>query len=198
MIVKVAKRLLGVEKRKEARARAALGAVDIDSSARVNWHGVRPIGTQGCRLTIGANTLMEGDVFFDKDNARVSIGARSFIGGASRIVAAVSVTIGSDVLVSWGVSIVDHNSHAMRFSERSNDVMAWREGKKDWTNVKTAPVVIGDKAWIGFNAIILKGVIVGEGAIVGAGSVVTKDVAPWTVVAGNPAKLIRELPEDER
>lgn len=43
-------------------------------------------------------------------------------------------------------------------------------------------------------AIILKGVTIGEGAIVGAGSVVTKDVAPWTVVGGNPARVIKEIP----
>ena len=46
--------------------------------------------------------------------------------------------------------------------------------------------------------IILKGVLVGEGAVIGAGSVVTKDVSSWTIVAGNPARVIREIPEDER
>ena len=63
--------------------------------------------------------------------------------------------------------------------------------------VKIAPVRIGDKAWIGFNAIILKGVTVGEGAIVAAGAVVTKDVPPYTIVAGNPARVIRTLSEPE-
>ena len=60
------------------------------------------------------------------------------------------------------------------------------------------PIVIKDKAWIGFNSIILKGVTIGEGAIVGAGSVVTKDVPPYTIVAGNPARIVREIPENER
>jgi galactoside O-acetyltransferase len=60
------------------------------------------------------------------------------------------------------------------------------------------PVKIEDKVWIGFNSIILKGVTVGEGAIVGAGSVVTKDVPPYTIVAGNPARIIRELTPEER
>ena len=64
---------------------------------------------------------------------------------------------------------------------------------KNWNVVKKSPVIIEDKVWIGTRSIILKGVTVGEGAIVGAGSVVTKDVQPWTVVAGNPAQKIKEL-----
>jgi maltose O-acetyltransferase len=50
--------------------------------------------------------------------------------------------------------------------------------------------VIEDDVWIGFNSTILKGVTIGKGAVVGAGSVVTKDVAAYTIVAGNPAKAI--------
>ena len=58
---------------------------------------------------------------------------------------------------------------------------------------KHAPIKICDNAWIGMNAIILKGVEIGEGAIVGAGSVVTKNVEPWTMVAGNPARVVKRL-----
>jgi maltose O-acetyltransferase len=59
--------------------------------------------------------------------------------------------------------------------------------------VKTAPVVIEDDVWLGTNAVVLPGVRVGRGAVVGAGAVVTEDVAPFTVVAGVPARLIRAL-----
>ena len=51
---------------------------------------------------------------------------------------------------------------------------------------------------MGARVIILKGVTIGEGSIVGAGSVVTKDVPDWTIVGGNPAKIIRVIPENER
>lgn len=56
----------------------------------------------------------------------------------------------------------------------------------------TAPIVIADGVWIGARAMILPGVRIGEGAIVAANAVVTKDVEPWTVVAGNPAKVIKQ------
>jgi acetyltransferase-like isoleucine patch superfamily enzyme len=57
-------------------------------------------------------------------------------------------------------------------------------------DVASAPVVLEDDAWIGFNATILKGVIIGQGAVVGASSVVTKDVVAYTVVAGSPATVV--------
>ena len=59
-------------------------------------------------------------------------------------------------------------------------------------------VTIGHDVWIGHNATVMPGVTIGNGAVVGTGAVVTKDVAPWTIVGGNPARLIREITEDER
>jgi len=91
---------------------------------------------------------------------------------------------------------MDHDAHSLLFKNRKNDVVHWQA--LDWDAVGKAPVSIGDKCWIGAKSIILKGVRIGEGAIVGAGSVVTKNVPPWTIVAGNPARVIRELTADER
>jgi acetyltransferase-like isoleucine patch superfamily enzyme len=59
-------------------------------------------------------------------------------------------------------------------------------------------VDIGDDVWIGCMSIVLRGISLGQGAIVGAGSVVTENVPPWTLVAGNPARPIRELAQHER
>ena len=67
--------------------------------------------------------------------------------------------------------------------------------RRDWLH--PAPIVIGDRVWIGSNATVLPGVTIGDGAIVAAGAVVTKDVAPNTVVAGVPARLLRPLTEEE-
>lgn len=168
--------------------------IKIDPSSICNLNNIR--FKKGCFLNIEPQTQVIGTLIFERENASISIGKRVFISGS--IIAAQRVDIGDDVLVSWGTTIVDHNSHSTSFTLRSNDAVDWLEGKKDWTNVKIAPVKISNKVWIGFNCIVLKGVTIGEGSVVGAGSVVTKDVPPWTIVAGNPARIIREIPGNER
>lgn len=168
--------------------------LEIDESSTLNNNSIQWKDT--CFIKVKAESQIKGNIFFDREDARVEIGERTFIGGT--LVVAEHIAIGNDVMIAWGTTVVDHNSHSIYFSERQHDVIKWRRGEKDWSYVKIAPVTISDKVWIGFNAIILKGVTLGEGAVVGAGSVVTKDVKPWTVVAGNPARLIREIAEHER
>jgi acetyltransferase-like isoleucine patch superfamily enzyme len=168
--------------------------VKVDSSSELSLSNCRL--KPGCKIDVDRDTMIPGSLVFDRENATISIGKRVFISGT--IIAAEKIAIGDDVMISWGVTIVDHNSHSISFSERADDVTNWRKGKKDWTHVKVAPVTICDKVWIGFNALILKGVTIGEGAVVGAGAVVTKDVPAWTIVGGNPARIIREIAENER
>ena len=166
------------------------GPVCLGNNSTVNYMHI--FMKKKCQVVIGDNTMQEARIYFDKENAIVSIGNRCFI-GYSKIVCSENVTIGDDVLISWGCTIVDHNSHSIYWDERCDDVINWIHGKKNWSNVNIKPVKIGNKVWIGFNSIILKGVNIGEGAIVGAGSVVTKDIPPYTIVAGNPAKIIRKI-----
>lgn len=154
--------------------------------------------SRGSTFSVGAGSKINCAVHFEREGVSVAIGERVFIGGGSKLISAEKLSIGSDVLISWGVTLVDHNSHSISFSERKQDLAEWIEGRKDWTHVPRAPIIIEDKVWIGFEAKILKGVRIGEGAVVGAASVVTKDVLPWTIVAGNPARVIREIPEEER
>lgn len=148
-------------------------------------------------LIVGNQSFIRTVIAFEKKSARVEIGNRTFIGGGL-ITVADEVVIGDDVMLAWGVSISDHNSHSICFSERANDVVQYLDGVKKWESIAINSVKICDKAWVGFNTIILKGVTIGEGAIIGAGSVVTKDVQPWVIMAGNPARLIREISENER
>jgi len=168
---------------------------NISPDSRIRYYNI--FQRKNTTLTVGAGSIVEGHLVFECENSSISIGKNSFIGDSS-VICAERVEIGDDVLISWGCTIVDHDSHSVHFQKRKNDVRDWFYGRKDWADVIRQPVVINDKSWIGFNTIILKGVTIGEGAIVGAGSVVTKDVPPYTIVAGNPARIIREIPENER
>jgi galactoside O-acetyltransferase len=175
------------------RLRGAV-ALSIGKRSKVRFDRINPMPQ--CRLTIGKDCIIGTRVSFDREGAAFTCGDRCYI-GASHLVLAQAITLGDDVVISWGVTIVDHNSHAIEWNKRANDVLDWARGTKNWTDVKVAPVRIENRAWIGFNAIILKGITIGEGAIVGAGAVVTKDVPPYTVVAGNPARVVRALTETE-
>jgi len=149
-------------------------------------------------LIIGENSIVAGNFIFETGSGKITIGDRSFIGGCT-LISVEEIRIGSDVMISWGCTIVDSNFHSINWKERKNDVVEWKRGLeegeigkyKNWEVVKKEKVVIKDKVWIGFNSIILKGVTIGEGAIVGAGSVVTKDIPAYSVVGGNPAKVIK-------
>lgn len=167
----------------------------IGRGSQIHFWKIKP--KNGCALDVGEDSLMQSRLIYERDNASVVIGKRTFIGGGICSIAR-TIVIGDDVQIAWGTVITDHNSHSIRFSDRVNDVINWGQNKKEWNNVEIQKVEIGNKVWIGLNCIILKGISIGEGAIVAAGSVVTKDVAPWTIVGGNPAKLIRELKENER
>jgi acetyltransferase-like isoleucine patch superfamily enzyme len=111
-----------------------------------------------------------------KESAHVRIGNRCSIGDRSQIHACRLVEIGDRVLISWEVTLLENNYH-------SNS---------------RGPIRIEDDVWIGCHAIILSGVTIGRGAVVAAGAVVTKDVPPHTLVAGNPARAIREITPEYR
>ncbi|MFT8351714.1 acyltransferase [Clostridium saccharoperbutylacetonicum] len=152
-------------------------------------------------VTIGKECYIENNFIFEKQSGLIKVGDRCSI-GRSNITSINEIEIGNDVIISYGCTIYDHDSHSVYWEERMNDVRNIiadiNSGvnfikNKDWKNVKAKKVKICDKVWIGFNSTILKGVTIGEGAVVGANSVVTKEVEPYTVVAGNPAKVVKRL-----
>lgn len=163
--------------------------ITYDNNSFIDW---LKIGALNGKVLIGKDSIIMCRIDFDSPNGIVSFGDRTYIGN-SQIVCYSGVKLGSDVIISWGVTIVDHNSHSIKWAERSKDILDWKKNEKDWSNVKVAEVVIKDKVWVGFNAIILKGVTIGEGAVIAAGTVVTKDVSPYTVVGGNPARVIKKI-----
>ena len=153
---------------------------------------------------IGSKGIIYGNFIFETEKGEIIIGNNVHIGSAT-LICRNKIVIKDDVTMAWGITIYDHNSHSIYWEERKNDnhqcyadYMAFNGRNivnKDWSNVLDRPITIESKVWIGFDVTILKGVTIGEGAVVGAKSVVTKDVEPWTVVAGNPAVVVKLLPE---
>ncbi|WP_373478950.1 DapH/DapD/GlmU-related protein [Geminocystis sp.] len=114
------------------------------------------------------------------------------------IFCAVKIYIGKGCIIADNVLIMDSDSHPISPKQRFQDSITSSKGIHvfpDLKNVGNAPVTICDGVWIGAHSLILKGVTIGKGSIVGAGSVVTKDVPEMTIVAGNPAKVIRKITE---
>lgn len=155
-------------------------------------------------LRIGKDCVVHGFFIFESQEGFISVGERTFIGG-STFICRTGISVGNNVYIAWGCTIYDHDSHSINYLDRMNDMDVelynYRERTiyksnqgKNWSVVNTAPITICNHAWIGMNCIILKGVTIGEGAVVGAGSVVTRDVPAWTLVAGNPARIIKAIP----
>lgn len=157
--------------------------------SRVSW---RKVHARCGSLRIGDDCIVHARIDLEGPAGLVTIGNRTYV-GASHIVCRKSVEIGDDVIVSWGVTIVDHDSHSLDAHQRQEDVVLWSKGQKSWEGVGIKPVRICNRVWIGFDAAILKGVTIGEGSVVGAKSVVTRDVPPYCLVAGNPARIVRKL-----
>jgi acetyltransferase-like isoleucine patch superfamily enzyme len=99
------------------------------------------------------------------------------------ICSAECITIGDHVALGANSVVIDTDFHPLTTEARRIDSSAG----------KTAPVVIENEVFIGMNCLILKGVTIGQGSVVGANSVVTRDVPPGYIVAGNPARVIRQL-----
>ncbi len=116
------------------------------------------------------------------DNAELHIGD-SFINREVKIICNKKIEIGDGCIIAMGTVI------------RDNDGSHHRILSPDYANAR--PVKIGNHVWLGENSMVLKGVVIGDGAIVAASSVVTKDVPPHCLVAGAPAKIVRENVEWE-
>lgn len=151
------------------------------------------------KISIGDDCLIMGFLVTNTAESKVIVGNNVFVGGGSILESAISIIVEDDVLISHGCLIQDSDNHSIKYSLRKVDTADWKRNRyHNWAITEKRPIKISKGSWIGAKAIVLKGVTVGVGSIVAAGSVVTKDVPDWTIVGGNPAKIIRTLSEDER
>ena len=145
-------------------------------------------------VTIGDGCHLMGQIELFSPDAKVTIGNRVSIGPNTKLFCREEITIGDDVMISWGCTLMDSNAHSLLSAERQSDVTDWKNGYqyKNWDVVASKPIHVQSKSWVGFNTIITKGVTLGEGTIVGCGSVVTKSTKSFSVVGGNPAVFIKD------
>jgi acetyltransferase-like isoleucine patch superfamily enzyme len=134
---------------------------------------------QDTGISIGDRSTVHESVIIAANRGRVEIGRRSWIGPFCLIYGNGNVTIGDNVLIAAHTSINTVSHHFERCDIPINDQGLYCD-----------PVTIEDDVWLGMNAVILQGVKIGRGAIVGAGAVVTRDVPPWSIVMGVPARVV--------
>ncbi len=146
-------------------------------------------------IMIGDHSHCRGHLLTYWSGGRIEIGQKTYIGESTRIWSQQSVKIGNHVLISHMVDIHDSDSHPIDHLDRRKDIESILCGSPYSRPVLPASssVIIEDDVWICLKATILKGVTIGEGSIVAANSVVTRDIEPFTLVAGAPAQAVRRL-----
>jgi len=148
-------------------------------------------------IRLASHARVRGELMTFAHGGRIDIGEWFYLGPRSMVWSSdpKGVRIGNRVLIAADVMIHDTNSHPLDPEARFAQTKAiFEQGhSKKISGIHSAPITIGDDVWIGAGARVLKGVTIGEGAVIGAGSIVTHDIAPYTVAAGNPARQIRKL-----
>jgi acetyltransferase-like isoleucine patch superfamily enzyme len=156
----------------------------------VNLGGAIPQIYGNGRIRIGENTAIGGKntwlVGFPwGGDAELIIGDRVEVGYQTTLSVATRLTIGDGTIMAANVQIYDNPSHPLSPTRR----LSHEPLRPD----ECAAVTIGTNVWVGSNAMIMRGVTIGDNSVVAAGAIVTRDVAPNTLVGGNPAKVIREI-----
>ena len=167
--------------------RAAIHWQFMRREAFVRWpvHGNVLEALREDRLRIGAGTLLEPDVWITApDRARVTIGTGVFLNLGVMIASQNLVEIGDHCMLANGCFISDA-SH--RFDDPGKPIT--------WQGFESkGPTRIGENCWLGANVVVTSGVSIGERCVIGANSVVTKDLEPFTIAAGAPARTIGSVP----
>ena len=148
-------------------------------------HGARHLQISGAGITVGDHVHMMAlpdkpiRLAVYEGLGKISIGSYSIINPGVRVTSAAEITIGQSCMLAMNAYLSDADWHDLQH--------------RIYAPGASAPIVLEDNVWVGDSALVCKGVRIGENSVVGAWSVVTKDIPPNVVVAGIPAKIVREL-----
>jgi acetyltransferase-like isoleucine patch superfamily enzyme len=136
-----------------------------------------------------------GTLFDVAPGGRIRVGECSMLNGV-HLICDNEIEIGAYAAISWNVVFMDSYRMPVAPEQRRHALEARARDRwnRPCVNVPSRPVRLHDNVWIGFDVCVLPGVTIGEGSVVGARSVVVEDVPAYTIVAGNPARVIRSLP----
>jgi len=136
----------------------------------------------GSGVYVGSKTLLHcGGMGWCNNKGGISLGNNVYIGPQCILFGAGEIEIGDNVLISPNVTIT---SHQHTFASREKPIRGQA--------TQFAKVTIEEDVWIGSNAVILPGVVIGRGSVIGAGAVVTRDIPPFSVAVGVPARVIKD------
>lgn len=167
---------------------------DIEPSARINNESGKKEN-----IILGDHNFLAGKMR-TSPNGKIKIGNYCYISTGAFLGAANSIEIGNYVGIAHYTFVVDNNNHPVEPEARKEHRIRVAPGGEGYPSVgaswelsENAPIIIQNNVWIGMYCFIGKGITIGEGSVVARQSVVTKDVPPYTVVAGNPARVVKEL-----
>jgi acetyltransferase-like isoleucine patch superfamily enzyme len=154
-------------------------------------------GTLGLQVGAGAS-VYNGAMFDVGPGGRIRIGDFSLINPAWFICDS-EIDIGAYALIAWNVVLMDSYRLPVHPGQRRIELrkVAFSKPRRIDRIGEARPIRIGQNVWIGFDSCVLPGVTIGEGSVIGARSVVTSDIPPYTIAAGNPARVVRHFSKEE-
>lgn len=184
--------------------------LEIGDNARFQSPEIVRIVGSDSSVSVGADGIFyKGTELVACHGGRIEVGSHSTMGQAS-IFAKSLVKIGDFALFSWNVHIQDYSPHAIDPAMRRREMINFHEEFLPRFTQRApafveepvfpvpSPITIGNDVWLGANVTVFQGVTIGDGCVVGAGSVVTHDLPPYSVAAGAPARVIRQIPHDKQ
>jgi len=149
-------------------------------------------------IIVGDFCHIRGELLLFGHGGKIEMGDYCYVGRNTYIWSALKIKIGNRVLISHNCGIFDNDTHPLDPDERHKQFKEIiTTGQPRHINLNEKEIEIEDDVLIAANSIILKGIRIGKAAIVGAGSVVTKDVPPYAIVAGNPAKIVNYVQKEK-